>query len=865
MTDRAGLSTLIRRVNLRHVRDKKLRTTLTVAGIAAGVALMFSISVVNATLLSSFRSSIRDLAGAAELEVAAADTSGLPATLVRSLRNAEGVSQAVPVLRSTTELQTIDGRRKRILVLGITPGFVSLFPRDTGRLARFELSGGFGPDGKGLVVPSALGDELGLSEGAPVTVQAPSGRAPVAVTGEVRGGSTGVLNGGDVAFMLLPAAQETFEKQERVDSIYIVADPAVPPAETRDGIEDLVGGAGVVGAPGERGEGLERVFSSLGTLLSMGGTVALFVALFVVYNTMSMSLAERRREISMVIALGAGRREVFAAFLGEAAILGAFASAAGLGAGWWLAGELVARAADDFQILSINSSGPVVVRASAVALAAIGGLGVSVLGAYLPARRVLKVAPVESLRPVAAYEWDPGSSRFDSAKTIAAGVVAVLLSALMLPAFLLYPDERWIVTVGLLFGLSGVTLLLPQIVPRAMRVLRPVMRRLFGTTGRLSYDALARNPGRSTFTVAALVLTLGLVVGVSGALASYESQIERTATALIGAPIYVTSETFTGLTSDQPLELELGEDLAAAEGVRFVYPLRFAFLDLGGEQALVYALPVEGALEQGATSELGAITPDPDRFLEGLADGGVAASRLAAKRLDLEVGDSIDLPTPRGARSFQVEALFDDLLSFNSFYLDLPTYQRLWEDDKADEFGILLERGASVTAVKARLQAKISADGAPAEVFEKDELVGRILEVVRGTFELAKGVQLAALVVAALTIANTMFTAVLERRWEMGLERAIGMGGGQLGRTVLLEAAAIGLVGGVGGVVLGMITAFFMTQAMEAEFSWRIPYQLPVVLMVMSVLGSVVLSALAGFLPSRMAIRTPIIESLRYE
>lgn len=865
MTAPGGIRTLLRRVNARHLRDKKLRTSLTIAGIAAGVALMFSIAVVNATLLSSFRGSIKDLAGAAELEVAAPDASGLPGSLVASVRDVEGVSQAVPALRTTTRLRSEDGNASRGLVLGITPEFVTLFPSAGGRLTRFELSGSFGSAGGGVIVASDLAEDLDLTTGDTISAQTPSGPVPLAVTGQVAGGGLDLLNGGDVAFMLLPAARQTFGKQGRVDSIYVVVDDDASLPEVRERVEQVVGGRGTVGSPGQRGEGLERVFSSLGTLLSMGGTVALFVALFVVFNTMSMSLAERRREISMVMAMGATRRDVFVAFLAEAALLGAAASAAGLVAGLWLARVLVARAADDFQILSIGSSGPVAVRPSAIAIAALGGLAVSVLGAYLPARRVLAVAPVESLRPVASYEWEVGSSRFGSARTIAAGVAGIGLAALMLPAFLLYPEQRWIVTAGLLLGLTGVTLLLPQIVPRAMALLRPFLRAGFGTTGRLASDALARNPGRSTFTVAALVLTLGLVVGVSGALASYESQIEKTATSLIGAPIYVTSASFTGLTSDQPLELDLGRELEEVEGVRFVYPLRFSLLDLGGEQALVYALPVEEAIDEGATSQLEAITADPARFLDGLARGGVAASRLAAERLDLRIGDTVALPTPAGRRDFEVTSLFDDLLSFNSFYLDLVTYQRLWRDDKADEFGILLDPGASVAATKRDLQEAIAAKGVGAEVFEKHELVDRILEVVRGTFELAKGVQLAALIVAALTILNTMFTAVLERRWEMGLERALGMGGRQLGRTVIVEAAAIGLVGGLGGVILGTLTAFFMTQAMEAEFSWRIPYQVPLAIMGTSVLGAVLLSAAAGLLPSRMAVRTPIIESLRYE
>lgn len=860
----SGLLTLLRRINLRHLTRKKLRTLLTVAGIAAGVALMFSISVINATLLSSFRSSIRDLAGSAELEVAATDASGLPAGYVERVSGVAGVDRAVPVIRTTTELTGADAK-ERVVVLGITPDFVTLFPSGPGLLGEVDVEGNFGTDGTGILVSRALAGQVGTAPGRVAALETPSGPRPVEVTGEISGGPIALLNGGDLGIMLLPAAQDTFEKNDRVDSIYVVPDPEMSLDEVSGAIEAELDGAGVVGPPGERGQGLERVFSSLALLLSMGGTVALFVALFVVYNTMSMSLAERRSEISMVISLGAERRQLFAAFLFEALVLGLIAVALGLGAGMWLARVLVERAADDFRILSISAAGPVVIHASAVVFAVLGGLVVSIAGAFIPARRILGVAPVEALRPVAAYEWDASSRRFGSTRTLLAGIAGIVVSVGMLVGFLVYPEEKWIVTVGLLFGLSGVTFLLPHIVPFAIRVLRPLLEGGAGTSGRLAADALAKNPGRSTFTVAALVLTLGLVVGVAGSLASYEAQIENTATALIGAPIYVTAESFTGLTSDQPLHADLENDLASVDGVRYVYPIRFAFLDLGTEQGLVYAIPVERALDEGATTELDSITSDPRGFLSGLEEGGITVSRLAAERLEVGVGDDLTLPTPSGEATFEVAAIFDDLLSFNSFYLNLDTYQELWKDDKADEFGVLLEQGASVPSVQAGLVSVIEEAGAPAEVFTKEELVGRILRVVGGTFELAKGVQLAALVVAALTIANTMFTAVLERRWEMGLQRALGMGSSQLGRTVLMEAGAIGVIGGMGGVILGTITAFFMTQAMEAEFSWRIPFQLPVLLSLAALAGSIFLAAVAGLLPSRLAVRTSIIESLRYE
>jgi putative ABC transport system permease protein len=144
-------------------------------------------------------------------------------------------------------------------------------------------------------------------------------------------------------------------------------------------------------------------------------------------------------------------------------------------------------------------------------------------------------------------------------------------------------------------------------------------------------------------------------------------------------------------------------------------------------------------------------------------------------------------------------------------------------------------------------------------------LGARIVRTVEGTFSLANGIQLAALIVAIFTIANTMFTAILERRWEMGLQRAIGMSGKQLGSGVLIEAGAIGIIGGIGGAILGTGSGFVMTKAMEAQFAWQVPFRTPWALIAMSVGLGVIVAAGAGAIPSRLAVRTRIIESLRYE
>ena len=856
----SGWLVLVRRINLRHTIRHRLRTVLTIAGVASGVALIFSINVINATLVSSFRSSVRELAGDAELEVSAADVGGLPDLVVGRVEQTEGVERAVPVLRTTTKISGFEGS-SRVLVIGATPEFATLVPRGLGPLGepRVELGG----DANGLLLGAGLARSLGVTTGDRLAVETPRGSAPVPVAGTIGGTLVDALNGGDVAVMLLPAAQELFEKEGRVDSVYVVVDPGSEIEDVERRLEDGLGGAAVVGPPGERGAGFERVFDSLGTLLSMGGTVALFVALFVVYNTMSMSLAERRREISMVLAFGAPPRAVFGAFLAEALVLGTIASLLGVAGGLALAQLLIQRAIEALSFLPLVGAGALEVSPVAIAIGVGGGIGVSLVGAYVPARRVLRVSPIESLRPEASYEWrsaGPGRTR-----TFVAGIGLIGLALLCFVAFLLAGQERWLVSAGLVCGLGGVTLLLPTIVPLGLRLLRPIARRAFGTIGRLSVDALEKNPGRSTFTVAALVLTLGLVVAVASALGSYRAQVDRLITALIGAPLYVTASSYTGVTSDQPLSAHIKPQIERVDGVRYVYPLRFTFIELGQRQALLYAVPVGPAVEEGASTELTAITDTPEAFTEGLERGEIVISTLAAEVRGLGAGDSLALPTPEGRRTFRIAGTYEDLTSFDSLYIGYTTYTKYWNDHSADEFGVLVDEGAEIADVKRDLEQVVTDSGVSARVYTKEELGGRIVRTVEGTFSLANGIQLAALIVAIITIANTMFTAILERRWEMGLQRAVGMSGKQLGGTVLIEAGAIGAIGGVGGAILGTGSGFIMTKAMEAQFAWRVPFETPWALIVMSVGLGVLVAAAAGVIPSRMAVRTRIIESLRYE
>jgi putative ABC transport system permease protein len=860
-----GFITILQKLNLRHFKEKRLRTLLTVSGVGAGVMLVFSIGLINTTLIESIRSSVRALAGEAEIEVATADRNGLPQNAVQQIAEVEGVDKAVPLLRATT---TLEGRsaRDRPLIIGITPDFITLFPRAAGEFGRLSLTGGFGAADRGLLLSQPVARDVGADLGDRVRVETPSGPKQISVTGRLSGSAVEFLNGGRIGVMLLPAAQETFDRVDKVDSIYVVTDRDAEVADVEDRISAVVQSGAIVGPPGERGAAFEDTVGSVAVLTSLAGTVALLVAVFVVFNTMSMSLAERRREISMALALGSSERQMFAAFLTEAAVLGLVASGVGLVAGYGLAHVLMERVIEGFPVLPISGSTTVVVAPEQVALALVGGLAVSIVGAFVPARRVLQVAPVESLRPEASYEWSGVTGRPSLRKTF---VVWVLLTAVSVATTLAYVfafrDQRWLVNLGLVFGLTAITTLLVRAVPFAVEVIRPLFGRFFGTVGRLAVDALAKNPGRTTFTVAALTLTLGMVIGVGSALGSYQSELYRSARQWLGAELYVTANSYRPLGADQPLQGELRQKLIGVEGVDAVYPVRYAFLQLGREQMMMYAIPAARAAREGFGGLSTVSGVDHDKFIDGVASGQVFIARLTAERQGWETGQRIELPTPEGVREFVVGGIFDDLNSFQSMFIEHDVYERFWNDTSVDRLGIVVEEGTSVDVVRDRLEQAVQVEDAPARVLDQEQAVGQLANIVEGLFQMARGIQFAALVVALLTIANTMFTAVLERRWEMGLQRAIGMARSQMSRSLLLETGGIGLIGGVGAIVMGTATGFLMTRLMEAQYAWRVPYQAPIGLIALSVVAGIGIALAAGFLPTRLAVRVPIIESLRYE
>lgn len=854
-----GAWTILRLMNLRHLRERPRRNFLTLAGISASVCLFITISVINATLSSSIEAETHGLAGNAAVEVTRAGTLGLSATALPLVRGVPGVQAAVPFIQELSRVRH-GAVSTRAVIFGLPSNLASLFPGGLGDIPQ-ELASSRSQGG--LVLTSQLGRSLGAHPGGTVTIETSKGYVSLRVSALLSHGPFASVNGGQFALMTLPAAQNMFGLPGRFSGIYVTARPGWSSDTLHTSIQRQLGSSAIVWRPGSGAQAYQRTFDSIASISQEARVVGLLVAFFLVLNTMSMSLAERREEIALLVTGGAWREQIIGAFLIEAALLGLLGGILGVLSGTALAHLLLQRAVNSYGILPITAAGALVLRPIDALLGLAGGLTVTVLGAALPTLRILRTTPIEALRPAAAYEWS-GQIRVRLPRgLLLIGIGLLGASALM----------AWLAPVGtspllagvlLVLALAGSAAVLPWLVPALTSRVRRLLPRACGPIGRLAAGALEKTPGRTTIAAGGLAMAAAFVLAVGTSVGSYRAETERAARAWYGAPLYVSAQGSATYVSDQPLPGALATRLDAIPGVAAAYPMRFGVIDENGNQLLIYAFPVAEAAraKQRITGSLGI---SERQLVNVLRHSEVLVSRLTARRHHIKIGDPLTLPTNLGYVRFRIGGIFDDIASFDSIFIEHSLYQQLSGDTAADRFAVVTKPGANVANVQDRLQRFLNHNGIPASALTKEQITQRLVSSIQSLFSIAEGIEVAALLIAVLIVLSTMLTATFERRREFAIQRILGMNRRQLGGSVVLEAIAISIVGAIIAAGIGWSLGYLMTLSIENELAWRIPFAPGLLLTVRTMLVLIALGALAAFYPSVLATRQTIVSLLGEE
>jgi putative ABC transport system permease protein len=851
---------LLRLVSIRHVVAAPLRSLLTLAGVAVGVATLVGIAAINRSVMDAFRSTIDTVAGKAQLTVAA-DTSGFPEELLDTVRAVPGVTHAAGSLSVVAPVKGRPGDNLYLLGVDLLDdGYFRAYEgvdTDVGKLAD-DLE--FLNSTDRVLLSARYARERGLSTGDTFELLTPDGARPFVVHGLLR--DTGPLKafGGSVGVMFFGSLQEAFSRGRTLTRIDVAVDPAVGLDVVQTRLRAVVGPSIEVETPERRGQTVQTMVRSFQLGLNLGSAVALLVGVFLVYNTVSISVVQRRREIGTLRALGATRRRIRLMFALEAGVFGAVGSVLGLPLGIALARIAISGVSDSISKIYIR------VNARDVQLGVselVVGLGLGILGSLFAATRPAWIAssvqPVEALRKDAAV--GAGAVQVKSWPTwVGLGLLAAAWPVMRVPP----PIENLPVGgyLAIFLILMGSTLLSPVLLRSLNLPFRKPGQALFGVAGWLAADNFARAPVRTAVPVSALSFGVAMAITLTGFIGSFQESSDNWIRQAIPADLFVTSSARTAGVQNQPMKIEVRDELAAIPGIDALDPVRIMPWDLLGLRVFIISLSNEiyGSRASPLILE-GKLPTDAERDA-----GFVVVSENLARRRNLGAGASFTMKTPTGERTYRVAAVIIDYTSDQgSVVMDRKIFVEHFADTQVDTFHVYLKDRATLDQTRAAITARLG-ERYNLYVLSNAELRDEARRLVDDAFAVTYAMEYVAVALALLGIINTLLAAVIDRTREIGLLRAVGADRGHVIRLFAAEAFFIGVAGGVIGLVNGGLVGLIVTNVVGVQGTgWHFPYHYPWVTAGQMMLLATGCAVLAGLYPARRAASLDVVDALAYE
>lgn len=867
---------LQRSLSFGYLRQRKARTFLVLLSIALGVATLVATRALSAGLNQVGRQAVNPLSQATDLLVVNAQT-GVPRSLADRILAASvpGVVDAQPLVLGRVFLPSVGGDGRTALLVGIdwARGDIRPAALDTkehnpwGASVEWDLHASDFVDlfrgRRWALVGSKLAGEL--PEGQRTFETRAAGRTYRLIRiGAVRFARSGGLEGGNFLVMDASAAGRIVFPG-RPDNATLINVRLSPEARaTPEGIEDVrrrlqevVGDEADVRTLESNYQAAADVTAGLELGFSIGGVAALIVGLFLTYNALSVSVAERRHDIGVLRSVGATRSQVAGLFLLEAAFLGVIGSLLGLPLGWGLAhialGPLQSVLSD---VVSPTESVPVVVSVVLMAIAVAAGTATAVLAALVPAMQAAGEEPADAVRraPRAAL------LRY---RLLHAGIVALLIaSGAAAVALRRQLPVRVGVFAGIVLILLGALVSMPLLAGMVGRLVSALLRPFLRLEGRLAADNLVRSPGRTGIVVAALAATVALMVQTSGFVKSTESAVLGWIDRFVAADLFVTcGGSATSASIALPMDEHLVRELRTLPEVESALGIRFHFLDF--RDRIVFLLAVDA----------NAFASTPERpYARNIAryprlrePGTALVSENFAALYDFKVGDHFQVRGRNGPLDLEIiGTVLDYTWNRGTITVDRAWFREAFADTQVDLCDLYLRPGSDPEAVRKKVRDRWKSEALFATT--RAEVHRDITSTLSRVYYLAYAQQAVVGTVTLLGVASALFISVLQRRRELGLLRAVGAARAQVLRSVVAEAALMGAIGGVLGLGVGVFLEWYVVDVMiwdEAGFTF--PLVVPWLAAGAVFAASAALATLVGLWPAYHATRLRIPEAIAYE
>jgi putative ABC transport system permease protein len=846
------------KATLKGLLAHKLRLAATALAIVLGVSFVSGTYVLTDTITASFDSLFKQVTQGIDVAIRSEETFGgfetgevrdpMPASLLERVQAVDGVRAAEGTVTGYAQLVGKDG--KAVTTSG-APSLGVSFNQDTQFTAGSTIRSGRLPSGPTeMAIDAKTAEDTGYVVGdrAKVLFQGPA--REFTVSGIIGFGEADNLGGARLVGFDLATAQEVMNRQGRFDEIDVATQEGVTPEQLRDRIRAAVDPryevlTGEELAADQAAAINDTIGRFLGTALLAFAFVALLVGAFLIFNTFTIIVAQRTRELALLRCLGASRRQVMNSVLLESLIVAVVASLVGLGLGVLIAGGLRALLST-FLGADIPATG-IQFQPRTIIVSLVVGIVVTVLAALLPARKATRVPPVAALQPETAFA--PTGFR---KRRIFLGVLVTAVGVALLLAGLFQDEGNRLVNVasGAVVVFLGVAVLSPLIARPLARIIGWPFARAFRLPGNLARENAMRNPRRTASTAAALMIGLALVSFVSIFAASIKASTTEILEESVSADYILINDNFQPFSPEAAERLAEQPELAAVAGMRFgPWKLNGAGKSLAGIDPVAYQQVVRTEVTAGNFGDL--------------ASGGLAVKDTVAESNGWTVGERVAMEFPRnGVQQIPVKAIYKDNSLNGDFLLGLTDYERGYADQADSQ--ILVKAAPGVAPADSRAAVdRVMADFPNVTVRDqaefRDEQARQIDQIINLFYSLLG----LAILIALFGIVNTLGLSIFERIRELGLLRAVGATRRQVRSMIRWEAVIIAVLGAVLGLAVGVFFGWTIVRALASQGISE--FTLPAGQLVSFVVVAGLAGILAAVLPGRRAAKIDVLRAITTE
>ncbi|MFK3730731.1 ABC transporter permease [Streptomyces sp. NPDC088090] len=841
------------RTALRNVLAHKARLLMTVLAVMLGVAFVSGTLVFTDTLSQAFRNqsakSYDDVAVAVSLRPdpeEAAKNPGLSQATVDEVAKLDGVTGVQPRVDGFAGVPDAKGK---LIGSGWSNKGTNFAPGPDGKDPALAFTTGAGPTAADqIALDRETADKGGYQVGERVRVATNGPVKEYTLSGVFTTEDGAVNAGGSLVVFDAPVAQKLYLKPGYYSDLNVSAAPGTDDDKLRDAVLKVVPKAATAqtgqALADEQARDIEAGLGNLKWMLLAFAGIALFVGVFLIANTFTMLVAQRTKELALMRAVGASRKQITRSVLAEAGIVGLVASAVGYVLGVGLAVALRSgMAAFELKV----PDGDLVLGTTPV-LAAFGvGVVITMLAAWLPGRRAAKIPPVAAMNSVHAT---PNTKSLVIRNAIGAAITAIGAVLIVLGANAGGEEGRMIIAGGAFATLIGIIILIPFLSRPVIALIRPFFVKAFGISGKLAGLNAVRNPRRTGATASALAIGLTLVTGLTVIGVSASQALDKMTVEQIKADYMVTMASGEGLSQEALTALE------KAPGVTAISPQQAGAFELKGTYVSASGV-TPGDIEKVLKVEV--VTGS----LATLGDGQIAVAEKTAEKRGLKVGAAVPVEyLDKKKGTLTVGAVYKDSEFLSPVLVDTKILDAHDPQKYIPQIFVSTDGGPG----DAREQALIKAmgDNPAITVMDQKDIRDEFGGTINMMLNIMYGLLAMALIIAVLGVVNTLAMSVFERQQEIGMIRAIGLDRRRVKRMVRLEAVVISVFGAIVGIGLGTFLAWAIGKTFEASlpgYGLVVPWDRVGIFLLLAALVGV----LASLWPARSAARLNMLTAIKAE